>query len=123
MSIRKLASGFESGRYKPIQAYIDQGVLKQFKLRYPTHGDITRMIRNAFVVAISEDELTEEAAQHAVRTLLPHAPETTTTELPCSVCVYPAICVSELSCAVAELERKIDLARDLYPLDTPDENG
>lgn len=122
MSIRKIVSGYESGKYKPIQAYIDRGVLARFKAKYSTHGDITRLIRNAFVVAISEDEHTEVAAAHAVELQLPNAPPTTSTELPCDECVYPAICVDEKQCAVHELERRIGMARDLYPLDTPPES-
>lgn len=112
MSIKVVKSGYERGKYKPVQAYIDTGVLARFNNIYQSHGDITKLIRNAFVIAINEDEQTEEAAKQAVETMLPDAPETVTIELPCEDCVYPEICVTESTCAVSNLQRKIDAARN-----------
>lgn len=105
MSIRRIRSGYERGKYKPVQAYIDRGVLARFNYIYPNHGDITKLIRNAFVIAINENELTEVAAGHQVKHQLPNAPETTTIELPCEDCVYPKLCVADNQCAVNELHR------------------
>ena len=113
MSIRTLRSGYERGKYKPVQAYIDVGVLYRFNYKYHNHGDITKLIRNAFVLAISEDEGTEAGAKYAVETQLPNAPETTTIELPCEDCVYPASCVKDNQCAINELNRQIEAASAL----------
>ena len=106
MSIRTIQSGFEKGKYKPIQAYIDIGVLARFKAQYQCHGDITKLIRNAFAVAISEDELTEIAAAHAIETTMGPAPESFPLLLPCLTCVYPIICVEENQCAQREATRQ-----------------
>lgn len=105
MSIRIVRSIHETGRYKPIQAYVDRGVLARFKAGYKSHGDITKLIRNAFAVAISEDEKTEVAARTNIEASLGPAPETKTIELPCELCVYPSICVAEKQCAIHESDR------------------
>ena len=110
MSISVLRSGYERGKYKPVQAYIDVGVLYRFNSKYHHHGDITKLIRNAFVLAISEDEGTEIAAAFRVKEYLPNAPPTTTIEIPCEDCVYPYQCKADSQCAVSEFERQVEAA-------------
>ncbi len=110
MSVRILRSGYERGVYKPVQAYIDRGVLARFNYKYQNHGDITKLIRNAFVLAISEDSASDAGAARQVKVQLPNAPPTTTIELPCEDCVYPTSCVADSQCAVNELKRQIEAA-------------
>ncbi len=106
MPIRPLKSGHERGKYKPVQAYIDKGVLYRFNKLYPSHGDITKLIRNAFVIAIKENEASIEGSKQAVKTLLPNAPATETITLPCEVCLYPEICVADQQCVLREELRR-----------------
>ncbi len=108
MSIKLIRSGYERGKYKPVQAYVDRGVLARFNIKYQNHGDITKLIRNAFVIAISEDDATERAAGHQVTTQLGEAPPTTTIEIPCEDCVYRVSCLKDNQCVINELNRQIN---------------
>ena len=102
MSIRPLKSGYERGKYKPVQAYIDTGVLSRFNKRHGGHGDITRLIRNAFVVAISENDETVKGAMRAAEQSLPDPPESETITIPCDKCAYRSVCMAEQQCVYRE---------------------
>lgn len=47
----------------PVQAYIPREVYTHFKARYPQRGAITKLIRQAFLAALEEDEETAERAR------------------------------------------------------------
>lgn len=51
-------------KHVPVQAYIPRGVYRRFKAMYPAHGAISKLIRQAFRLAIEEDEQLEEMARH-----------------------------------------------------------
>lgn len=49
----------------PVQAYVPKSVYKHFKHRYPQRGAISKLIRQAFLAALEEDEETEKRARAA----------------------------------------------------------
>ncbi len=106
MSIRTVVSGFETGKYKPIQAYVDRGVLSKFRARHPSHGDITKLIRNAFVIAISESNASIEGAMREKERQLPNEPPSDVIEIPCDRCAYRNFCVAEQQCVYLEAGRQ-----------------
>lgn len=121
MSVRRVTSGYERGKYTPVQAYVDKGVLARFRQMYGTHGDITQIIRNAFAIAINEDVATQKTIEARTAHLLPDVPASETVTIPCTDCDYPMICRDEKQCTLREFYRSTSLRPP--GVDTSDENG
>lgn len=54
----------------PVQAWVPAEHVAIFRRRYRHRGAISQLVRNAFRMAIEEDEQTERAAQEAVERTL-----------------------------------------------------
>ena len=97
-----MSDTYKTGKMIPIQAYVDEGVVRTFRHRYRRRGAMSRLIRDAVEIAITEDAVQEVEAQRAVERLnnpLPHAPSPRTTQFTtCGTCNSPNLCLAMMEC-------------------------